>query len=129
MIDIEYRYSAEPPKLDIIRRKSNEEMKNYLMGLVADMLMSDIPAKYSEVKVDGENSVLVNGKDVRKILDGLEIRMLDVEDSCDLGRPAMVKFERPMMDWEEEYIEDIPDILMKNAISKIYAEIYNNRIM
>lgn len=129
MIDIEYRYSAEPPKLDILRRKSNEEMKNYLMGLVADMLMSDIPAKYSEVKTEGENSVFINGKDVHEILEGLEIRMMEVEDSCNLGRPAMVKFERPMMDWEKEYIEDIPDILMKNAISKIYAEAYNDRIM
>lgn len=50
MIDIEYRHSAEPPELDIIRRKSNEEMKNYLMGLVADMLMADISAKYTDVE-------------------------------------------------------------------------------
>lgn len=129
MIDIEYRHSSEPPQLDIIRRKSNEEMKNYLMGLVADMLMSDISAKYTDVKTKEKNSVVINGQDVHNILDGLEIRILDSEDACDLGRPSLIKFERPTMDWEREYIEDIPDVLMKNAISKIYSDSLKDRIM
>lgn len=129
MIDIEYRHSSEPPKLDIIRRKSNEEMKNYIMGLVADMLMADISAKYTDVETEGKNSVFINGKDIHDILDGLEIRTLDLEDACGTGGPSFIKFERPNMDWEREYIEDIPDVLMKNAISKIYADSINDRIM
>lgn len=129
MIDIEYRHSSEPPQLDIIRRKSNEEMKNYLMGLVADMLMSDISAKYTDVETKEKNSVIINGQNVHDILDGLEIRILDSEDACDLRRPSLIKFERPTMDWEKEYIEDIPDVLMKNAISKIYSDSLKDRIM
>ena len=129
MIDIEYRHSSEPPKLDVIRRKSNEEMKNYLMGLVADMLISDISAKYTGVKTEGKNAVFINGIDVHNILDGLEIKQLDIEDPGDIGRPSFIKFERPTMDWEREYIEDIPDVMMKNAISKIYADSLKNRIM
>ena len=129
MIDIEYRHSSEPPELDIIRRKSNEDMKNYLMELVADMLMSDISAKYTDVEIDGKNAVLINGKDVHDILVGLEIKTMDIEDACNIGRPALIKFERPAMDWKKEYIEDIPDVLMKNAISKIYADSLNERIM
>ncbi len=129
MIDIEYRHSSEPPESDIIRRKTNEEMKNYLMELVADMLISDISAKYTDVKTDEKNAVFINGKDVHDILVGLEIKIMDVEDACNIGRPSFIKFERPTMDWEKEYIEDIPDVLMKNAISKIYADSIEERIM
>lgn len=99
------------------------------MGLVADMLMADISAKYTDVKTDGKNSVFINGKDVHDILDGLEIKTLDLEDACNVGGPSFIKFERPTMDWEREYIEDIPDVMMKNAISKIYADSIKNRIM
>lgn len=93
------------------------------------MMISDIPAKLTETETDGENTVFINGKDVHDILNGLEIKMLDSEDSCNLGRPNVIKFDRPVLDWKKEYIEDIPDVLMKNAISKIYADFYENRIM
>ncbi len=129
IISIEYRHSSEPPQSEQIRRKSNKEMKEYLAGLVADMMISDIPAKLTETETDGDNTVFINGKNVHDILDGLDIKMLDVEDSCNLGHPNMIKFERPVLDWNKKYIEDIPDVLMKNAISKIYADCYKNRIM
>ncbi|MDN5357569.1 MAG: hypothetical protein AB7D42_02385 [Candidatus Methanomethylophilaceae archaeon] len=129
MINIEYRHSAEPPEASIIRRKTIGEMKNYLMGLVAEMLLADISAQYIDTASDGRNAVVINGKDVHEILDGLQIKMLDSEDACDTGKPSLVKFERPVLDWKKEFIEDIPDVLMKNAISKAYADAYNNRIM
>ncbi len=129
MINIEYRYSSEPPESEELRRKSNKEMTEYLAGLVADMMISDIPAKLREAETDGKNTVLINGEDVHDILNGLEIRMLDSEDSCDYGRPNLIKFDRPVLDWKKEYVEDIPDVLMKNAISKIYADCYKDRIM
>ncbi len=127
MVDIEYRHSTEPPEGVIIRRKSTEEMKRYLLGLVGEMLSADISARF--IETEGENGVFVNGRNVHDILDGLEIRMLDNEDGCDLGRPSLVRFERPVLDWKKEYIEDIPDVLMKNAISKAYADAEKNRIM
>ncbi len=127
MVDIEYRHSSEPPENAIIRRKSSGEMKRYLLGLVNEMLSADISAKFTET--EGKNDVFVNGKNVREILDGLEIIMPESEDACDLSRPSLIKFERPVLDWKKEYIEDIPDILMKNAISKAYADAEKNRIM
>lgn len=129
MINIEYKHSGEPPEASIIRRKTIEEMKNYLMGLVAEMLLADISAQYIDTASDGRNTVIINGQDVNDILNGLQIRMLDNEDACDAGKPSLIKFERPVLDWKKEFIEDIPDVLMKNAISKAYADAYNNRIM
>lgn len=129
MINIEYRHSSEPPESEELRRRSNREMTEYLAGLVADMMISDIPAKLEEKETDGKNAVLINGEDVHNILDGLEIRMLDSENACDFNRPNLIKFDRPVLDWKKEYIEDIPDVLMKNAISKIYADCVKNRIM
>lgn len=129
MINIEYRHSAEPRETSIIRRKTVEEMKNYLMGLVAEMLLADISAQYVDTAYEGENTVVINGKDVHDILNGLQIRMLENEDACDSGRPSLIKFERPVLDWKKEFIEDIPDVLMKNAISKAYADATKDRIM
>ncbi|MGI6472371.1 MAG: hypothetical protein ACOX1N_04835 [Candidatus Methanomethylophilaceae archaeon] len=129
IINIEYRHSSEPPGSEELRRRSNREMTEYLAGLVADMMISDIPARLTETETEGKNTVLINGENVHDILNGLEIRMLDSEDSCNLNRPNLIKFERPVLDWKKEYIEDIPDVLMKNAISKIYADCYKNRIM
>lgn len=129
LINIEYRYSSEPPKSEDIRRKSKKEMTEYLASLVADMVISDIPAKLNVVEIDGENTVTINGEDIHDILDGLEIKMLDSDDACNYGNPTLVKFGRPILDWKKEYIEDIPDVLMKNAISKIYADCYKDRIM
>lgn len=127
MINIEYRYSSEPPESKGLRRESNKEMTEYLAGLVADMVFSDIPARLTES--EGENAVFINGENVHDILNGLDIKMLDSDDACNLGRPSLVKFDRPILDWKKEYIEDIPDVLMKNAISKIYADCYKDRIM
>ncbi|MDD2410865.1 MAG: hypothetical protein PHV81_04250 [Candidatus Methanomethylophilaceae archaeon] len=129
MINIEYRHSEEPPEASIIRRKTVEEMKNYLMGLVAEMLIADISAQYVDAVSEGKNAVVINGKDVNDILNGLQIRMLDNEDACDSGKPSLIKFERPVLDWRREFIEDIPDVLMKNAISKAYADAAKDRIM
>ncbi len=129
MINIEYRHSAEPPETSIIRRKTVEEMKNYLMGLVAEMLLADISAQYVDTAYEGKNTVVINGKDIHDILNGLQIRMLDSEDACDSGRPSLIKFERPVLDWKKEFVEDIPDVLMKNAISKAYADATKDRIM
>jgi len=99
-------------------------MRYYLEGLVDEMRSADINAEYIDsVAVDDDvNSIWINGREISSILDGLEIRMLE-EDDCDPGmRPQLVRFERPATDWMKDEIEDIPDVLMKNAISKAYAD-------
>lgn len=129
MIDIEYRHSAEPPDDDNIRRHSIEEMTEYLKGLVFEMQMSDISSKFTSIEGDGPNMVFVNGKSIPEILSGLEIKMLETEDSCDQGRTQMITMGRPTLDWNKAVIEDIPDVLVKNAISKAFADITKDRIL
>ena len=103
MIDIEYRHTGRDTP-DDIRRRTWEEMEKYLRGLVYEMQEADISSKYIGTESEKEDMVYINGKTVPAILEGLEIKA-------------------PMPD------EDVPDILMKNAISKVYCDINRNRIM
>lgn len=52
MLDIEYRYSAEPPSDLDIRRKSVKEMENYIRSLVLEMQMADISVGFKMIKKD-----------------------------------------------------------------------------
>jgi hypothetical protein len=129
MIDIEYKHSSEPPEDENLRRWSIEEMSDYLKGLVYEMQMSEISSKFISTETEGPNMLFINGKNITDILKGLEIKPLDSEDSCDHGKVQMVSFGRPPNEWRKDVIEDIPDVLVKNAISKVYGEILKNRIL
>jgi hypothetical protein len=48
--------------------------------------------------------------------------MLEADDCDPQMRPKMIIFERPATDWDKNEIEDIPDVVMKNAVSKAYAD-------
>lgn len=124
MINIEYRHSAAVKKENL--RRGSEGMEKYLSDLVKEMKSAKISAEYIDsAAVDGEeNKVLINGTDVKDILAGLKIVMPESDDHCDDGSaPKMVTFGRPVLDWNKKYVEDIPDVLMKNAISKVYSEL------
>ncbi len=129
MIDIEYIHSAEPPEDYEIRRQSIEEMEDYLKEIVFEMQMADISSKFTSMEGEGPNMVFVNGKSIPDILNGLEIKPLETEESCDQGKTNMISFGRPTLDWNKDVIEDIPDVLVKNAISKAYSEITKDRIL
>ena len=129
MIDIEYRHSAEPKDPENIRRPSVKIMTDYLTNLVCEMQMADISSKFINTIHDGPNMLYINGKDVHDVLNGLKIKILDTDESCDHGTVQIVKFDRPTLDWKKDIIEDIPDILVKNAISKVFADINENRIL
>ncbi|MCL2032732.1 MAG: hypothetical protein FWH45_01070 [Methanomassiliicoccaceae archaeon] len=129
MIDIEYRHSSEPPEDENLRRWSIEEMSDYLRGLVSEMLLSDISSKFISTEGEGPNTLFINGKNITDILSGLDIKMLDSEESCDQGKVNIVSFGRPTLDWNKDVIEDIPDVLVKNAISKAYADVVKDRIL
>lgn len=134
MLDIEYRYSAEPPSDLDIRRKSVKQMEDYIRGLVLEMQMADISVSFKMVKMDDieRNTVLINGKSVSQILDGLQLVMLEPnEDTCGCNSPAkpITTIGRSDVDWDENHIEDISDMLMKNAIAKMYADMEAGRIM
>ena len=132
MLDIEYRFSDRPLGSNDIRRKTTKDMEFYIRGLVFEMQSADISVKFSTgVPLEGErNMVYINGRTVPQILDGLDIRIPEPdEESCGCSTPKIVSIGGPNLEWNEDYIEDIPDILMKNAISKMYADMEKNRIM
>jgi hypothetical protein len=119
-VNIVYRHSAEPvpPAGAEIRRKSIAEMESYMESLVVDMKIAGVSTKFESVSGDGPNDVIVNGKSVRQILDGLEIKRPEIYDDS----PKIIQFERAPEDWHMDCIEDISDILMKNALSKAFAD-------
>ena len=123
MLNIEYRYRGHVKKAEDVRR-GTEGMKEYLSRLVNEMRSAKISAEFTEsVASDGEdNRVLINGRDVRDVLDGLKI-IIPEDDECDDRAPKMVVFGRPALHWNKRYVEDIPDILMKNAVSKVYSDL------
>ena len=132
MLDIEYRFSDKPLDNKDIRRKTTKDMEFYIRGLVFEMQSADISVKFStSLPLEGErNMVYINGKAVLEILEGLDIKIPEPdEDTCGCSTPKIVSIGGPNLSWNEDFIEDIPDILMKNAISKTYADMERNRIM
>ncbi|MBO4798598.1 MAG: hypothetical protein J5494_07530, partial [Candidatus Methanomethylophilaceae archaeon] len=75
---------------------------------------------------EGPNTVLINGKTIPEIIEGLKIKYLDAADSCDMGNSGVVGFGRPVLDWDRNYVEDVPDTIMKNAIAKVFADCNKN---
>lgn len=123
LIDIEYRHTSKDPEDPTIRRRTNAAMASYIRDLIFEMQMADISCKFTETLIDdGKSEVYINGRTIPEIIEGLQIKMLDAEESCDLGKTTMVKFGRPTLDWKREYVEDVPDTIMKNAIAKVYAD-------
>ena len=132
MLDIEYRFAEKPLDNPDIRRKTTKDMEFYIRGLVFEMQSADISVKFrTSVPAEGErNMVYINGRSVPEILDGLDIKIPEPdEESCGCSAPKIVTIGGPNLEWNSDYIEDIPDILMKNAISKTYADMERNRIM
>lgn len=129
MIDIEYRHPESDPDDPTIRRRTNAKMAQYIRDLIFEMQMADISCAFKEtVTEDGTRDVRINGRTIPEIIEGLQIKMLEEEDSCDLGSTRMIKFGRPTLDWKREWVEDVPDTIMKNAIAKVFADENKNRI-
>lgn len=129
MIDIVYIHSGDPkpPAGTEVRRGTVKDMEEYMQHLVFEMKYAGVGTSFkSEEKEGAKNDIVVNGKSVSEILDGLEIRKPELDSE---GRPAqIVSIERAPDDWNTEIIEDIPDLLMKNALSKAFADAEKLRI-
>jgi len=102
-----------------------DEMEIYLQNLVKEMRSANIDASYvSGFAVEGErNMVFINGRPITEILDGLEIKPLPPGSDADCFsayRPMTIK--RAEEEWDEKYVEDLSDTLVKNAISKVFSQ-------
>ena len=130
MLDIEYRHSGRPVTYQESRRPDAEAMESYLRNIVFEMQDADISSKYIGKECD-EDMLYINGMKVTEVLEGLEIKpLMPEEDECGCdGHAKPIFIGRGDKEWNTEFIEDIPDILVKNAISKVYCDIQKNRIM
>ena len=126
LVNIVYVHSKEPEGTDL-RRSSIASMVEYMERLVFEMKFAGVSTDFKSEHRDGaKNDVIVNGRTVAEILNGLQIVKPELDSA---GRPAsIVTFERAPDDWQEDIIEDIPDLLMKNALSKAYADADKLRI-
>ena len=126
LVNIVYVHSKEPEGTDL-RRSSIASMVEYMERLVFEMKFAGVSTDFKSEHRDGaKNDVIVNGKTVAQILDGLEIRKPEVDSE---DRPVkVIAIERAPDDWNTDVIEDIPDLLMKNALSKAFAEADSLRI-
>ena len=126
LVNIVYVHSKEPEGTDL-RRSSIASMVEYMERLVFEMKFAGVSTDFKSEHRDGaKNDVIVNGRTVAEILDGLQSVKPELDSE---GRPAsIVTFERAPDDWQEDIIEDIPDLLMKNALSKAYADADKLRI-
>lgn len=123
-IDIEYRYSGKPLDAPHIRRKTVQEMEDYLRALVLEMQTGGIKATYvAGFAVDGEsNMVFINGRAITEILEGLAIKSLPEEGGCGLDSgPKPLVIKRPETEWDRIHVEDLSDTMIKNAVSKAYS--------
>jgi hypothetical protein len=129
MLNIEYRHSGDVEKGPNVRRNVLM-MKSYLQNLVKEMREAGISAEYIDSVASGEkNSVLINGKTVQDIIKGLKLMMLEDDDHCDYGSSGkLISIGRPVLEWDQNVVEDVPDVTMKNAISKMYADIRADKI-
>lgn len=125
LLNIVYTHSKDPEFPDS-RRKTVKEMDEYLEGLVVELKFNGISVDYKSVEGD-RNEVTVNGKTAQKIVEDLgdDIRIPEVDS--DQASP-MVGFARAPRDWNTDCIEDISDLLMKNVLSKSFAEADQLRI-
>jgi len=118
MLKITYMHCKEPD-MPGCRHGSIKEMEDYLEGLVCEMLLAEIDVKYETIEGD-RNEVFINGKTALEIITALgeDIRVPETDEEG----PAIITVERNQRDWNTAVIEDISDLLMKNALSKSFAE-------
>ena len=134
MLDIEYRKkdSLDHPYEE--SRRDVDDFSEYLNDLVKEIKFSGINIKLLETDLPAgseENNVLIiNGRRVDEILAGLELVLPgskscgNCSGACDTG--SCGTDDREELDWNEAIIEDIPDIILKNAISKALADSRGN---
>ena len=124
MLDVVYIHAKDPDFPDC-RRKTVQEMEDYIKDLVYELKFNGISTDFQSKEGD-HNDVTINGKSVADIIRDLgeDIRIPEVEE----GSSPVVSFGRGPKDWKMDVVEDISDLLMKNALSISFAEARKTRI-
>ncbi len=133
MLDIEYRRKIALDRPFEESRRDVQDFSDYLNSLVGEVKYAGVSVRLRETELpEGSaesNDVMINGRTVAEILDGLDLVIPASKDcgtcagACDTGGCGTAEEEdRDPMDWNRSIIEDIPDIILKNAISKALAD-------
>ncbi|HIJ00949.1 MAG: hypothetical protein PWQ88_136 [Candidatus Methanomethylophilaceae archaeon] len=130
MLDIEYRRKYKLDRPYAQSRRDVYDFSEYLNSLVREVKLAGISIhlRETEISEDSEekNDVIINGRTVAEILDGLKLIIPATKDcsTCGgvCGTGSCGTGEREDLDWNHAIIEDIPDIILKNAISKALAD-------
>ncbi|MBE6526199.1 MAG: hypothetical protein E7Z63_00300 [Thermoplasmata archaeon] len=120
MLDVVYIH-AKDPEYPESRRKTVGEMEEYVKGLVYELKFNGISTDFKSVEGD-HNDVTINGKSLKDIIRDLgdDIRIPEVGEGE--TSPVVSIGSRDPKSWNIDCVEDISDLLMKNAFSISYAE-------
>ncbi|MGE4275433.1 MAG: hypothetical protein AB7E27_05155 [Candidatus Methanomethylophilaceae archaeon] len=127
-IIVEYRNKGRPDQVFALNRRDVAGLSKDLKALVDQVRSVGIDMEYKETMVgdDEPNGLLIGGRRVEDILDGLNIVREGGCSTCsaNCSEPTCEtsKEERDELDWNRKVLEDIPEVLLKNAISKVISE-------
>jgi len=128
-ITVEYRNKGRLDHPFTLSRRDVSGLAQELKVLVGQVKSVGIDMEFQLTTVgdDQPNDILINGQSISKILDGLNIVQeggcSDCAGSCNETSCGTVSdAKRGELDWNNDVVEDIPEALLKNAISKVIAD-------
>ena len=107
-------------------RRNEQEMMEDLTRLVKDVSDEGIPLELKETILNDSaeemNEVILDGRSIRDILKDITIVSSCSLEESSCGTDSCQTCATPNLDWIEEVIEDIPEHLLKMAISKMIMD-------
>lgn len=127
-IILEYRNKGRLDHPFSLSRKDVSGLTKELKILVGQVksVGIDMEFKVTAIGEDEPNDILINGKPIAKILQGLNIVHEGGCSDCSACNESSCatanESKRDELDWNRSVVEDIPEALLKNAISKVIAD-------
>lgn len=127
-ITVEYRHKGRLDQPFSLSRRDVPGFSKELKVLVGQVRSVGIDMLFKESRFDGDepNALIIGGRSIDDVLEGLNIVREGGCSTCsaNCSEPTCetAKEERDEMDWNRRVLEDIPEVLLKNAISKVIAD-------
>ena len=127
-ITVEYRHKGRLDQPFSLSRRDVPSFSKELKVLVGQVRSVGIDMLFKESRFDGDepNALIIGGRSIDDVLEGLNIVREGGCSTCsaNCSEPTCetAKEERDEMDWNRRVLEDIPEVLLKNAISKVIAD-------
>ncbi len=127
-IMLEYLHKGRIDQPFELSRRDVPAMARLLKTLVGQARIAGIDMLYREadVREDEPNTLLIGGRDLSEILEGLDIVLESDCSTCSANCSStgceVAGAGRGDLDWNRRVLEDVPEIVLKNAISKVISE-------